>query len=46
MLKEKQMRARGPLMGVVMKQVKGKIDGSIVSKELESILKQTLKELD
>ena len=45
MLKEKGMRAKGPLMGLVMKQVRGKIDGSIVSKELESILKQALKEL-
>ena len=35
----------GPLMGLVMKQVRGKIDGSIVSKELERILKQALKEL-
>ena len=45
MLKEKGMRAKGPMMGLVMKQVRGKIDGSIVSEELESILKQTLKEL-
>ncbi|KKK40800.1 hypothetical protein LCGC14_0596480 [marine sediment metagenome] len=45
MLKEKGMRAKGPLMGLVMKQVRGKIDGSIVSRELESILKQSLKEL-
>ena len=45
MLKEKGMRAMGPLMGLVMKQVRGKIDGSIVSKELERILKQALKEL-
>jgi len=45
MLKEKGMRAMGPLMGLVMKHVRGKIDGSIVSKELESILKQALKEL-
>ena len=45
MLKEKGMRAKGPIMGLVMKQVRGKIDGSIVSEELESILKQALKEL-
>ncbi len=45
MLKEKEMRAKGPLMGEVMKQVRGKIDGSIVSKELDNILKQILKEL-
>jgi glutamyl-tRNA(Gln) amidotransferase subunit E len=45
MLKEKEMRAKGPLMGEVMKQVRGKIDGSIVSKELDNILKQLLKEL-
>ncbi|MFX1571286.1 MAG: Glu-tRNA(Gln) amidotransferase subunit GatE [Promethearchaeota archaeon] len=45
MIKEKEMRAKGPLMGEVMKKVRGKIDGAIVSKELESTIKEKLKEL-
>ena len=45
MIKEKEMRAKGPLMGEIMKQVRGKIDGSIVSKELDTILKKKLEEL-
>ncbi|MFW9866100.1 MAG: Glu-tRNA(Gln) amidotransferase subunit GatE [Candidatus Thorarchaeota archaeon] len=43
MIKEKEMRAKGPLMGEVMKKVRGKIDGAIVSKELEIAIKQKLK---
>ena len=45
MIKEKEMRAKGPLMGEVMKKVRGKIDGAIVSKELENLIKEKLKEL-
>ena len=44
-LKEKEMRAMGPLMGVVMKEVRGKIDGEVVSSELKTILQEKLKEL-
>lgn len=45
MIKEKEMRAKGPLMGEVMKKVRGKIDGAIVSKELENSIKKKLEEL-
>ena len=45
MVKEKEMRAMGPLMGEVMKKVRGKIDGKVVSNELKTILQQKLKEL-
>jgi Glu-tRNA(Gln) amidotransferase subunit E-like FAD-binding protein len=45
MIKEKEMRAKGPLMGEVMKKARGKIDGAIVSKELEIAIKEKLKEL-
>ncbi|MFX1281778.1 MAG: Glu-tRNA(Gln) amidotransferase subunit GatE [Promethearchaeota archaeon] len=44
MIKQKEMRAKGPLMGEVMKEVRGKIDGSIVSKELEIAIKDKLEE--
>ena len=44
-VKEKEMRAKGPLMGEIMKKVRGKIDGAIVSKELDLVLKEKLKEL-
>lgn len=45
LIKEKGMRAKGPLMGEVMKKVRGKIDGAIVSKELENYIKEKIKEL-
>ncbi|MFW9943046.1 MAG: Glu-tRNA(Gln) amidotransferase subunit GatE [Candidatus Thorarchaeota archaeon] len=45
LIKEKEMRAKGPLMGEVMKQARGRIDGAIVSKELEIAIKEKLKEL-
>jgi len=45
LVKEKEMRAMGPLMGEVMKEVRGKIDGKIVSNELKNILKKKLAEL-
>ncbi|MFX1527650.1 MAG: Glu-tRNA(Gln) amidotransferase subunit GatE [Promethearchaeota archaeon] len=44
-IKEKEMRAIGPLMGEIMKEVRGKIDGAIVSKELKNQLQKKLKEL-
>ncbi|MFX0037267.1 MAG: Glu-tRNA(Gln) amidotransferase GatDE subunit E, partial [Candidatus Hermodarchaeota archaeon] len=45
LIKEKQMRAKGPLMGEVMKKVRGKIDGAVVSHELENSIQQKLKEM-
>ena len=45
LVKEKEMRAMGPLMGEVMKEVRGKIDGKIVSNELKIILQKKLAEL-
>lgn len=45
LVKEKEMRAMGPLMGEVMKKVRGKIDGKIVSNELKSALQKKLTEL-
>jgi Glu-tRNA(Gln) amidotransferase subunit E-like FAD-binding protein len=35
----------GPLMGEMMKEVRGKIDGAIVSEELKTALTNKLKEL-
>ncbi len=45
LVKQKEMRALGPLMGEVMKEVRGKIDGKIVSNELKSALQKKLTEL-
>ncbi|MFX1311121.1 MAG: Glu-tRNA(Gln) amidotransferase GatDE subunit E, partial [Promethearchaeota archaeon] len=45
LIKQKEMRAKGPLMGEIMKKVRGKIDGAIVSKELDKALQEKLKEL-
>jgi len=45
LLKEKDTRAMAPLMGEVMKQVRGKIDGKIVSDELKKAITIKLKEL-
>ena len=42
LIKEKGIRAKGQLMGKVMKKVRGKIDGAIVSKELENALKEKI----
>jgi len=44
-IKEKGMRAMGPLMGEVMKKVRGKIDGAIISREMKKKLSLKLKEL-
>ncbi|MBD3194625.1 MAG: Glu-tRNA(Gln) amidotransferase subunit GatE [Candidatus Lokiarchaeota archaeon] len=46
LLKEQKMRAMGPLMGDAMKQVRGKIDGAIVSKALKNALLEKIKELN
>ncbi|MFX1377402.1 MAG: Glu-tRNA(Gln) amidotransferase subunit GatE [Promethearchaeota archaeon] len=46
MIKEKEKRAKGPLMGEVMKKVRGKIDGATVSKELDNAIEEILKELN
>jgi glutamyl-tRNA(Gln) amidotransferase subunit E len=45
LIQEKEMRAMGPLMGEVMKIVRGKIDGKIVSNELKNILQKKMAEL-
>ncbi len=45
LIKEKEMRAKGPLMGEVMKKVRGKIDGAVVSRELNSAINEKMKEL-
>jgi len=45
LISEKEMRAIGPLMGEIMKKVKGGIDGALVSKELKTQLTEKLKEL-
>lgn len=44
-IKEKGMRAMGPLMGEVMKKARGKIDGAIISREMKNKLSSKLKEL-
>jgi len=44
-IKERGMRSMGPLMGEVMKKVRGKIDGEIVSKELKIQISNKLKEM-
>ncbi|MFX0103241.1 MAG: Glu-tRNA(Gln) amidotransferase subunit GatE [Candidatus Hodarchaeota archaeon] len=43
LIKEKQERAFSPLMGSVMKEARGKIDGKIVSQELKKELEKKLK---
>jgi glutamyl-tRNA(Gln) amidotransferase subunit E len=45
LIKKKEMSAMGPLMGEIMKKVRGKIDGAIVSKELKNLLSKKLKDL-
>ncbi len=44
-IKERGMRSMGPLMGEVMKKVRGKIDGEIISKELKIQISNKLKEM-
>jgi glutamyl-tRNA(Gln) amidotransferase subunit E len=45
LIKKREMRAIGPLMGEVMKEVRGKIDGAIVSKELKNFITKKLEEM-
>jgi glutamyl-tRNA(Gln) amidotransferase subunit E len=45
LVKEREINAMGPLMGDVMKQVRGKIDGAIVSNKLKEFLTKKVKEL-
>jgi len=46
LIKERQMGAMGPLMGDAMKELRGKIDGSIISEELQTLIRTKLKELN
>ena len=41
-IKERGKAALGPVMGVIMKEVRGKIDGKVVSEVLDSELKKYL----
>ena len=43
LIKEREMRAMGPLMGEVMEKVRGKIDGKIVSEELKKQIRAKLQ---
>jgi len=45
LIKEQKMRSMGPLMGDAMKQVRGKIDGAIVSEKLKDAIQKKIKEL-
>ena len=45
-IKDRGMRAMGPLMGEAMKELRGKIDGEIISKELKSQIEKKLKEMN
>jgi glutamyl-tRNA(Gln) amidotransferase subunit E len=44
-IKEREMRAMGPLMGDAMKKLRGKIDGSIISEELQKLIQKKIEEL-
>ncbi len=41
-VREKGARAVGPLMGVVMKELRGKVDGKVINKILEEKVKEVL----
>jgi glutamyl-tRNA(Gln) amidotransferase subunit E len=45
LIEERGMGAMGALMGDAMSEVKGKIDGAIVSKELKNAIQEKMKEL-
>lgn len=45
LVNERKMGAMGPLMGEVMKEVRGRIDGKIVSDKLKKAIQQKLEEL-
>jgi glutamyl-tRNA(Gln) amidotransferase subunit E len=46
LIKERQMGAMGPLMGDAMKELRGKIDGSVISSELKSLIKKKMEVLE
>jgi glutamyl-tRNA(Gln) amidotransferase subunit E len=41
-IREKRERAVGPLMGIVMKELRGKVDGKVINKILEEKVKEVL----
>jgi glutamyl-tRNA(Gln) amidotransferase subunit E len=43
-VREKRMAALGPLMGIVMQEVRGKVDGKLVSEALRRELERILRE--
>ena len=43
-IREKRERAVGPLMGIVMKELRGKVDGKVINKLLEEKVKEVLEE--
>jgi len=45
LIRKSEMRAFGPLMGEVMKEVRGKIDGKIVAEKLKEAIINKLEEL-
>nr|QNO51747.1 glutamyl-tRNA(Gln) amidotransferase subunit E [Methanosarcinales archaeon ANME-1 ERB6] len=42
-IREKRERAVGPLMGIVMKELRGKVDGKVINKILEEKVKEVLE---
>ena len=42
-IREKGARAVGPLMGIVMKELRGKVDGKVINKILEEKVKEVLE---
>ena len=42
-IREKRERAVGPLMGIVMKELRGKVDGKVINKLLEEKVKEVLE---
>ncbi len=42
-IREKRERAVGPLMGIVMKELRGKVDGKVINKMLEEKVKEVLE---
>jgi glutamyl-tRNA(Gln) amidotransferase subunit E len=44
LVKDREMKAMGPLMGDVMKHVRGRIDGGLVSNKLRELLMKKIKE--
>ncbi|NQE45381.1 Glutamyl-tRNA(Gln) amidotransferase subunit E, partial [ANME-1 cluster archaeon GoMg2] len=43
-IRDKGVRAVGPLMGIVMKELRGKVDGKVINKILEEQVKAVLEE--